>query len=100
MEKTFHLFQEHQKARFPDATKGKRIYGIDLVTLDADTNGCIDNYFDESGKSTLLDPKKFKVLSRCRAELFLVLKELEGDGREYFQRLLQIASGILEEQEK
>ena len=73
---------------------------LDLVTLDADTNGCIDNYFDESGKSTLLDPKKFKVLSRCRAELFLVLKELEGDGREYFQRLLQIASGILEEQEK
>lgn len=100
MEKTFQLFEEHQKARFPDGVRGKRIYGIDLVTLDADTNGCIDNYFDQSGKSTSLDPKKFKVLSRCRAELFLVLKELKGDAREYFERLLQIAGGILEEQEK
>ena len=100
MEKTFRLFEEHQKAKFPDGARGKRIYGIDLVTLDTDTNGCINNYFDQSGKGVALDPKQYKVLSRCRAELFLVLKELDGHSRGYFERLLLIAAGILQEQEK
>ena len=100
MDTAFQLFKEHQLANFPEAYRGIEVKGIHLVMLDADTAGCIDAFYGKSGKGKALDRKRHEILSRCRTELKIVIGELQGYPREYFQRLLVICDAVLLELQK
>ena len=97
MNRAFKLYEEHKQAHFPASLRGTQIQGVDLVLLDGDTAGCIDSYFRKSGTQTSLSPEKQEMLSRCRTELSIVVKSLQDDSKEYFQRLLTISDTILTE---
>jgi hypothetical protein len=82
------LWREHLHATFPADCVGRDINGVDLVSLDTYTAGCISTY---QSQRAVLGRKKLAVLQRCCDELESIEPQLAGDAREYFARLLQLA---------
>ena len=95
MKTGFQLWQEHLQASFPDGYRGAEIKGIELVMLDSFTAGCIDSYYTKSGNSRPLDPKNHQILADCAKDLKVVVPELQGYPKQYFERLLTISEAIL-----
>jgi hypothetical protein len=100
MYKGFKLYKEHLNAQFRDNYRGVSINGIELVLLDSETAGCIDLYFGRNGTLNKLESEKQEILSKCRNDLSIVVKGLDGYAKVYFQRLKQIADFILSEVQK
>jgi hypothetical protein len=82
------LWQEHERAPFPEGLAGE-INGVDLVMIDADIAGAIASSVDAPRN---LDPTSRQVLVLCRADLERVLPHL-GNTPEgiYFARLAAMA---------
>ncbi|WIX93254.1 hypothetical protein [Amycolatopsis sp. DG1A-15b] len=67
--------------------------GIDMVMLDANPAGCVSVWLEQQG---LLDDRRWNVLAECEQRLIRVIPELDADGREYYQRLLDMTVLVLE----
>jgi hypothetical protein len=63
-----------------------------LILVDADTAGCISTFLAWGGR---LDPWRMAVLGLCYHHLAVVVAGLEGEGREYFARLEEVAGLVL-----
>jgi hypothetical protein len=100
MYKGFKLYKEHLNAPFPDNYRGVSVNGIELVLLDTEMAGCINSYFGKNGTLNKLKSEKQEVLSKCRNDLSIVVKGLDGYAKVYFQRLKQLADFILSEVQK
>jgi hypothetical protein len=86
------LWEEHLKAGFPDASRGREVSGIDLVMLDADAAGCLQTFF---AKGTALSIGHAAMLGRCYHDLAIVRGQLHGEEHRYFQRLERVAGEVL-----
>lgn len=78
-----HLWDEHLSTSFPRGLGGVEIAGVDLCLLDGDAAGCIGTFLARGG----LDPMRRKALDACAKELDVVIPQLSGDARRYFERL-------------
>lgn len=85
------LYADFLKIPFPDNLSGEEINGVDLVLLDSDTAGLIDKFIRHDSQ---LDTNGFYILRQCCIELELVEKEVQGQQKEYFMTLLNIARQI------
>lgn len=83
------LWQEHERAPFPEWLGGEEINGVDLVMIDADIAGCIASCVDAPRN---LDPARREALVQCRADLDRVLPHLtDTDDGAYLARLADMA---------
>ncbi|KAA3643080.1 MAG: hypothetical protein DWQ07_21420 [Chloroflexi bacterium] len=87
------LWNEHRAAKFPKDYSGEEIEGIDLVLLDMDVAGCILKFLQNGSK---LDLWTTAILGLHYRDLTLVRQELEGEAKEYFQRLETLSRLVLE----
>ena len=86
------LWQQHRAAGFPSACCGVEIEGTDLVLLDADTAGCVQTFLARDGE---LDLWRVATLALCYRELAIVVRVLQGEGRDYFARLENLSRLVL-----
>jgi hypothetical protein len=86
------LWREHHAARFPQTSRGREVAGHDLIALDYTTAGCVSTFLVR-GK---LDTWRLAVLGLCYHGLGLVVAEVEGEERAYFERLERLAGLVLE----
>lgn len=84
------LWEEHERAPFPPGLRGKEIFGIDLVMLDADAAGLIQT-FARSGR---LSARQSSLVEPIARDLEIVLPAVGGEGRVYFGRLLRALRAI------
>ncbi|MEV6448106.1 hypothetical protein [Amycolatopsis sp. NPDC051716] len=87
------LFEAHREAPFPSRWRGADVEGIDMVMLDATAAGGVSAWLERQG---LLDDRGFAVLAECEQRLVRVIPELDAHGRDYYQRLLDMAVLALE----
>ena len=92
MEQVGDLWGQHQDARFPPGCRCVAVGGIDLILIDADTAGCVSTFLAWGGR---LDPWRLAVLGLCYHHLAVVAAGLEGEAREYFARLEELAGLVL-----
>lgn len=81
IEEEWHAFQSEP---FPDSCAGLEVEGIELASLDTFVAGCIDSFMAGEGR---LDPEGLSVLRQCSEELGIVVKNLGGEAKGYFERL-------------
>ena len=86
------LWVQHEVAPFPAVGYGLEVAGHDVVTLDSTTAGCISTFLE----SCTLDQGRRSILGLCYRDLALVVPQIEGDAREYFERLHKMAGLVLE----
>jgi hypothetical protein len=85
------LWIEHEAAEFPPASRCREVAGSDLIDLDYTTAGCISTFL----QSKTLDTWRIVILGLCLHSLGKVVSKLDGDEREYFSRLEQLAILVL-----
>ena len=85
-------WNEFQSEPFPEGCAGLEIEGIELTSLDTFAAGCIDAFI---ASRVRLDPDRLTVLSRCSEELGIVVKNLDGEARSYFERLRLLTAKVL-----
>jgi hypothetical protein len=86
------LWRQHEKAPFPAGCRGEEVAAIDLVLIDAETAGCVSTFLGQAGR---LDPWRLAILGLCYRNLAVVAAVLEGEDREYFTRLEELAGMVL-----
>ncbi len=86
------LFTEHCARPFPPRCRGLED-PVDFVSLDTFTAGCVGTFLENEGT---LDPGRTATLTKCNLELAGVARSLQGEEREYFQKLADLAGGSLE----
>ena len=91
------LWREHEQAPFPAECRGKEIEGEDLVLLDSYTAGCVSTFIGPAGK---LDRERHECLIGCRDGLTKVVPALAGNAKEYYERLLTLATLVLDHMEE
>ena len=77
---------------FPEGYAGVEVEGIELASLDTFAAGCIDTYVRSNGR---LDAGRLSILKRCAAELEAVVNNLDGEAKEYFERLQLLSGEVL-----
>jgi hypothetical protein len=83
------LREIHQKAGWPT---GLGPHEGELMTLDTVISGCVRYYFSEDA----LDPQRMEILESCKNDLEVLLPDLEGEARNYFDRLQALACFLLD----
>jgi hypothetical protein len=84
---------EWKTSPFPADYAGKDVADICVTSLDSYAAGCIDTFIARNGR---LDGRRIAVLEECRKELEVVVKNLSGEARTYFNNLLLISERVLQ----
>ena len=92
MEELKKLYKEKSKMRFPSGYSGEEIKGIDLILLDSTTEGCISTFIGNEGK---LDPWRMAILGMCYRDLVVVIENLDGYAKEFFEKLEKMTEIVL-----
>jgi len=79
--------------RFPAEYSGKDIEGICVTSLDSFAAGCIDTFIFRKGH---LDQRRISILERCKDDLEVVVKALDGNAKAYFNSLLLLSKRVLQ----
>jgi hypothetical protein len=77
---------------FPEDCVGLEIEGVELVSLDTFSAGCIDTFVGNKGK---LDATRISVLKNCVQDLDKVVKSLDGNAKSYFEHLRLLSVQVL-----
>ena len=85
------LWKAHLDAPFPRALAGAEIDGEDLALLDSMAAGCISTFVG----SSRLDGQQLQVLTACAHDLSRVCPRIPAPHRAYFERLRDIAQGVV-----
>ena len=88
-----YLWDEFCEKPFPQNLAGKEFHGICVTTIDSFAAGCVSVFVDRGN----LDPERRRVLENCLEDLDKVMPELQGPGEEYFQKLHELCSSVIEE---
>jgi len=87
------LWAIHRNLKFPKVAYTE-IKGVDLVSLDAFTAGCVHTFLEEKGQLSLL---KISTLGLCYHDLGIIIPEItQPEAHEYFSRLEKLAKQVLE----
>ena len=87
------LWQEHEAAKFPIECYGVEVDGADLVLCDSYAAGSISTFLEVG----VLDTKRKNVLIGCIEVLHGYIVNAHGEPKQYFERLLRMSEGVLEE---
>ncbi|MFG3604295.1 hypothetical protein [Micromonospora chersina] len=87
------LYEAHRNAPFPSRWRGADVAGFDMIMLDSYPSGCISVWLAQVG---VLDNWRWNILAEYEQQLLRVVPELNDYGREYYQRLLDMAELVLE----
>ncbi|GJL66269.1 MAG: hypothetical protein NPIRA05_12400 [Nitrospirales bacterium] len=87
------LWQIHQDAKWPEALDSAE---GELMMLDTVIVGCITYFVEEKE----LDPQRVEILQDSLSELDQLVPDLPDEGIEYFTRLKQLGTFILQESSK
>lgn len=85
------MWDEWKALPFPSRYGGKDVAGICVTSLDAYAAGCIHTFISCKGR---LDDGRISILKKCRDELRVVVNELEGEARKYFNDLLLMSEKV------
>lgn len=83
------LWEIHQAAEWPVEVGSRE---GELMTLDTVVSGCVTYFFEEHH----LDPQRVTILEDCLSDLEAVLPELSDEPLDYFERVKQLGSLLLE----
>jgi len=83
------LWEIHQAAEWPVGVGSRE---GELMTLDTVISGCVTYFFEEHH----LDPQRVTILEDCLSDLEAVLPELSEEPLDYFQRVRQLGTLLLE----
>ncbi len=86
------LWHEFYELPFPSGLAEEKIKGIDLYSLDTFTAGCIDTFIVEK----TLDKNRIKILENCQKELEIVVKYVNEEAKNYFNKLLYLTNQVLQ----
>lgn len=86
------IWREFEAEPFPEGYAGVEVEGVELAASDTFAAGCIDTFVSNGGR---LDAGRVSVLKRCADELGIVIKGLDGEAKEYFERLHLLARQVL-----
>lgn len=86
------LWDEFCKLPFPTKLVDENVNEIDLTTLDTFTAGCIDTFISRKG---ILDKKRKFALEEGLEELEIVVANLDGETKIYYEKLLNLVNKTL-----
>src|SRR5438128_610250 len=86
------LWLEFHNLPFPSELVTEDVKGVCIISLDTFTAGCIDTFISRKGH---LDKKRKSTLNECQKELEIVIENLEGQAKTYFEKLSYLVSKIL-----
>ena len=87
------LWRKHQHAEFPSRLRGTALDGVDLVALEADILGCVENWRSDG----IMDEDRGRSLTRRVEDLDAVMPLMTSRGEVlYFERLCQLALVVLD----
>jgi hypothetical protein len=89
------LWIAHSQFRFPKGYEGRDVNGICVALVDTYASGCISSYMCHDEKS--IDIERYQILQKCMKEIELFLPYLKDDAFEYFARLHEMCSLIIDE---
>lgn len=89
------LWIAHSESRFPSKYGGRDVNGVCVTSVDSYVSGCVSSYV--SKESSEIDLERFQVLSSSKAKLELALPYIEESAYEYFSRLHEMCSLIINE---
>jgi hypothetical protein len=87
------MWGDFQSKPFPEGCAGVSIKGVELTSLDTFAAGCIDTFVERRGR---LDSRRVYILRQCSKELEIVVKNLDGEARSYFERLQSLSEKVLQ----
>lgn len=85
-------WSEFLKKPFPKDCVGLEIEGIELISLDTFSAGCIDTFINKKGS---LNVEQISTLKGCLKELGKVEKHLSGNAKNYFEHLRSLSAQVL-----
>ena len=85
------LWLEFRSLPYPESS-AEEVKGICVITLDTFTAGCIDTFISGKGR---LDKKRKSILRQSQKELEIVVDNLSGEGKTYFEKLLNLTDKIV-----
>jgi hypothetical protein len=86
------MWEEWQSIPFPSDYSGKDVEGICVTSLDTYAAGCVHTFIFHRSS---FDPWRLSVLEKCKGELEIVLKKLDGGAKDYFGKLLELSEKVL-----
>ncbi len=87
------MWDDWKTQRFPAEYSGKDVAGICVTSLDSFAAGCIDTYIFRKGH---LDEQRISILEKCRDDLEVVVSQMDGNARVYFDNLLLLSKRVLQ----
>ena len=88
MERLIPIWEKYCEAPWPGGTGP---HEGELMTLDSVITGCVRDFLAD----TKLHSHRIEILKNCVSELDTLLPELEGEGRDYFNRLQEMGEMLL-----
>ncbi len=80
------------KISFPAGASDIEIDGVNLISIDTFSAGCINTFVGNQGK---LDRERIDILRNCTSELDLILGQLTGEIKGYFTELSELSHKVL-----
>ena len=87
------MWRAFQAKPFPEGCAGVSIEGVELASLDTFAAGCIDTFVETRGR---LNSRRISILRQCSKELEVVVKNLNGEARSYFEQLQSLSEKVLQ----
>ncbi len=87
------MWDEWKRIPFPSEYGGKDVAGICVTSLDTFAAGCIDTFIFRKGR---LDERRITTLEKCRDDLEVVVNQMHGNARLYFDNLLFLSKRVLQ----
>lgn len=81
------------KEPVPKGASDIEISGVDLLSIDTFSAGCISTFVRNRGE---LDQERVDILRNCVRDLDIVLGQLTGDTKVYFTALSELSHKVLE----
>ncbi|MBU2714515.1 hypothetical protein, partial [Zooshikella harenae] len=91
------LWIAHSQSKFPSGYGGKDVNGVCVTSLDSCVSGCVSSYVSKG--SNKIDLERYQVLRNSKTQLELVLPYIDESAFEYFSRLYEMCSSIINEAE-
>ncbi len=87
------LWKAHAAAPFPEEFPAEGMGLMDFMHVDSTAAGCISTFLHQQGR---LDLWGTAILGVCYGDLCAWLHSLDGEAKEYFERLQKLARLVLE----
>ena len=85
-------WDEYRTIPFPDKLAFEEVGGIDLALIDSSAAGCIDSFIDDRNLS---ENDCVRILNECATNINKVKYDLDGNEKEYIDKLYSLILMVL-----